>query len=322
MAIYKLGDICNIKTGNLNKNDSTTKGKFKFYTRSQNILLSDQYTFEGEYIIIPGEGIFMPLWAKGKIGVHQRVYAINSNNKEILMDKYLYYWWLVNKDILNQSSVGSTVKSLRKSNFENPSIHLPSIIEQKKIIDIIEPLELMYDQVLKIKKKLWFLEKNIISNSDETIHSFEFEKGGMPNKEPGSTPFLNVSAANNKINRFVSNEANIFPGDVTLSLDGNCGLVNNSLYGFNGYLYKVTSDLFEPWQVYYSLLTKESQNIIKINETGTTIKHSSNSKKQLKVRSFVEEDFLQKAFELTIKIKKIIYLIEVQKESLIKLLIK
>jgi hypothetical protein len=69
----------------------------------------------------------------------------------------------------------------------------------------------------------------------------EFIKGGNPIIRNGNTLFLNVAAANGKPNRYIQNNPNIDYGDITLSLDGTTGLVNKSLIGFNGYLYKITS---------------------------------------------------------------------------------
>ena len=77
------------------------------------------WTINGNYTIIPGEGIFYPLYNEGKASVHQRVYYIKANNY-FIKDKYLYYWWLKNNNILYKNSVGTTVKSLRINNFTSP----------------------------------------------------------------------------------------------------------------------------------------------------------------------------------------------------------
>ena len=142
---YKLGDICNVKTGNMNKIDAKEDGKYNFFTRSVNILKSDRYTADGNFTIIPGEGVFMPLYAEGKIAVHQRVYYIEAN-KNFSRDKYLYYWWTKNAFLLNLSAVGTTVKSLRLNNLIKPIIKLPDIETQQQIIDIIEPFEKMLNK--------------------------------------------------------------------------------------------------------------------------------------------------------------------------------
>ena len=177
MDIVKLGNLCNISTGNLNKEDENKKGEYKFYTRSTNIIKSDSYSFDGEYVVIPGEGVFIPLWNKGKCAVHQRVYVINSKNINILKNKYLFYWWSKNNQILYKESTGSTVKSLRKINFESPLIKLIKINDQQSIIDIIEPKEELF---LKFKNlvRIDNIEncKNDIKELIDIIEPFEEEK--------------------------------------------------------------------------------------------------------------------------------------------------
>ena len=71
---------------------------------------------------------------------------------------------------------------------------------------------------------------------------------------------------------------NVNEGDVIWSLDGNKGFVNSFLKGINGYGYKITSDKYENYQLYYSLLTRIKQNIIKQNSHGTTIMHATKAK--------------------------------------------
>ena len=61
MEIIKLDNICDVKTGNKNKENNDENGLFPFYTRSQIILKSNNYTIDEEAIIIPGEGSFIPM---------------------------------------------------------------------------------------------------------------------------------------------------------------------------------------------------------------------------------------------------------------------
>lgn len=92
MAIkkYKLEDISFVKNGTKNKEDQVEGGKYNFYVRSKNILKSNNYTIDGKYIIILGEGIFYPLWNDDKAAIHQRVYYIKAK-EEFILSKYLYY---------------------------------------------------------------------------------------------------------------------------------------------------------------------------------------------------------------------------------------
>lgn len=197
--------------------------------------------------------------------------------------------------------------------------------DMKSLIDIIEPIERQIELLNMHLKRIeqignWFSTEH--GNAERMIDSCVFEKGKNHDGSDGVTPFLNVSAANGKVNNYCDSISNTRIGDVMLSLDGNTGIVNNFLEGFNGYLYKVSSKKVENFEIYYSLKSKENQDIIKLNETGTTIKHSPNSKKELKIFSFKNRDVLEQTFGLEILLKKQIVLFEKCKNQLIQLLVK
>jgi|GEM_PF-2196437 len=117
--------------------------------------------------------------------------------------------------------------------------------DMKNLIDIIKPIEDMKNSLMKqlnCLSKYSELILNQYSILEKMNKNCIFVKGNSVNNfSEGKTLFLNVAAANGNPNKYCENKANIFPKDITLSLDGNTGLVNNNLLGFNGYLYKVAS---------------------------------------------------------------------------------
>ena len=326
---YKLEDISFVKNGTKNKKDHSLDGKYNFYVRSKNILKSNDWTIDGKYTIIPGEGIFHPIWNEGKAAVHQRVYYIKANEK-FIMDKYLYYWWIKNNDILYKNSVGTTVKSLRLNNFKKPNIKLPSINTQQKIINIIEPFEKLQNS---LKKKINTLEIMMLKIANQSYvlgkmknFDIDFEKGiniksiYLTNQKTDKT-FINVSAINNKPNKYLLNcevIENINYGDVVLSLDGTIGLVNNFLKGVNGYGYKVTSNNIHNSIIYCSLIDERNKKIIQENSNGSVIKHSSNSKKELLLLDIQNKNVIS-FFNLQVIYKKTLNIIDYIIDKLINL---
>ena len=326
---YKLGDVCVVKNGTKNKEDCSKNGKYNFYTRSKIVLKSNDWTVDGECTIIPGEGIFYPLWNNGKAAIHQRVYYIKSNEL-ILKNKYLYYWWFKNSWILYQNAVGTTVKSLRMNNFLDPKIKLPNIQTQQKIINIIEPFEKLQNS---LKKKINTLEIMMlkIANQSHALgkmknFDIDFEKGiniksiYLTNQKTDKT-FINVSAINNKPNKYLLNcevIENINYGDVVLSLDGTIGLVNNFLKGVNGYGYKVTSNNIHNSIIYCSLIDERNKKIIQENSNGSVIKHSSNSKKELLLLDIQNKNVIS-FFNLQVIYKKTLNIIDYIIDKLINL---
>jgi len=149
-----LGQVSKITTGSSNREDSTKEnGKYTFFDRSEDIRTSNRYLFDGEAIIVAGEGQkFIPKYFIGKFDLHQRAYAImNFDDKTI--GKFLYYSVYINRDYFLRFAVGSTVKSLRLPIFENmPTLIPENPQEQQKIATCLSSLdELITAQAEKIK---------------------------------------------------------------------------------------------------------------------------------------------------------------------------
>ena len=138
-----LGEISEITTGISNRQDSTKEeGKYTFFDRSQDIRTSNRFLFDGEAIIVAGEGQeFKPKYFVGKFDLHQRAYAV-LNFKNNCIGKFLYYLIHKNRSYFLRYAVGSTVKSLRLPIFEKMLILIPSNPkEQQKIANCLSSLD-------------------------------------------------------------------------------------------------------------------------------------------------------------------------------------
>ena len=54
---YSLMDICNVTTGKHDANHAEINGKYRFYTCSSQYVYCNTKRYEGECIILPGNGI-------------------------------------------------------------------------------------------------------------------------------------------------------------------------------------------------------------------------------------------------------------------------
>ena len=153
----KLGDISIIKTGNKNNEDKVENGQFPFFVRSKIVEKINTYSYDGEAILIPGEGKIGETihYINGKFDFHQRVYKISD-----FVDcfaKYIYYYLKIDfeKQAVN-NSVKACVDSLRLPTFLNMKIHIPSIEEQTAIANILSAADTEIDLA---KKKLASLKE-------------------------------------------------------------------------------------------------------------------------------------------------------------------
>ena len=131
----KLGEISQIKTGASDVQDADPNGEYPFFVRSENIERSNKYLFNGEAILIPGEGRLGDIYhyINGKFDFHQRVYKISNfaNNTYGLF--ILYTMQKTFKQHAMTFTVKATVDSLRLPMLTDFNIFLPSLPEQTVI---------------------------------------------------------------------------------------------------------------------------------------------------------------------------------------------
>jgi len=119
---YKsIREIAEVGTGNSNGNESVDNGLFPFFVRSQTIKSKDDYEYDEEAIIIPGEGGIGEIfhYINGKYALHQRVYRIHFIVEDINTKFAYYYMQAYFKPFILKKAVSATVTSIRKPMIED-----------------------------------------------------------------------------------------------------------------------------------------------------------------------------------------------------------
>ena len=158
----KMGEITKIQTGNSNTQDKIANGKYPFFVRSKIIERTNKYSYDGEAILIPGDGEIGKIfhYINGKFDYHQRVYKI-SDFKNVY-GKFIYYYLLEFFEKHAQKyTAKATVDSLRLPMLTDFVIKFPNNQEQKRIICILDKVEsIIYlleqelEQYKQLKKSL------------------------------------------------------------------------------------------------------------------------------------------------------------------------
>src|SRR5690625_2589601 len=140
---HDLGELTKINTGESDAQDSTVDGKYPFFVRSENIQRSDRYTFDGEAILIPGEGRLGDIYHYfvGKFDYHQRVYKISDFAGELDGKFTLYTMHKTFKKHALKNTVKATVDSLRLPVITEYELLLPTKKEQIKIASLFTNLD-------------------------------------------------------------------------------------------------------------------------------------------------------------------------------------
>jgi type I restriction enzyme S subunit len=132
--------ICNVRTGKKDANHENPTGKYRFYTCAYNYIMCDTKSFEGECLILPGNGanVGEVFYYNGEFEAYQRTYIIEKIG---IFPKYLFYHLLANwKKINSDKQYGSATNYIRIGNFENYIVKVPPLNEQKRIVAKIEGL--------------------------------------------------------------------------------------------------------------------------------------------------------------------------------------
>lgn len=194
----KIGDLTKIKTGKLDANVSSEDGKYPFFTCSKEPLKISTYSYDCECVLVAGNGDLNVKYYNGKFDAYQRTYIIEANGSGKLYMPYLYYFMEDYIDELRKQAIGGVIKYIKLANLTDALIELPSVDEQKSIVEILKKvkgiLDKRNDEIRELDNliKARFVEMfgdctNMISLSelcliitDGTHQSPKFQHDGIP----------------------------------------------------------------------------------------------------------------------------------------------
>ena len=139
-----LGEIAHIKTGSKNNEDKNENGQYPFFVRSAIVERINSYCFDGEAILIPGEGGIGSIfhYINGRFDCHQRVYMINRFATDVCSKLVYYIMVLQFGSHAMQNTVKATVDSLRLPTFKNFSFSIPKdAAEQRAIASVLSDMD-------------------------------------------------------------------------------------------------------------------------------------------------------------------------------------
>lgn len=151
---YRLKYLCSIQTGDKDTQDAVQDGQYPFYVRSPHVEKSNNYSFEGEGILMAGDGagagrVFHHVY--GKYAVHQRVYRM-YNIQNIIQSDYLFFY-ISNLfcKVMDMGSAQSTVPSVRLPMLTNFATCIPPMVEQETIAEYLNAKCTEIENLISIK---------------------------------------------------------------------------------------------------------------------------------------------------------------------------
>ena len=135
--------LCTIKTGDKDVNQGSENGKYPFFTCAQEISFSETFSFEGEAILIAGNGNFNVKFYHGRFEAYQRTYVLqNFKNVDA---KYLFYFINNKLGDITKGNRGSTIKYIRLGDIANYPIIYPTSQETQQAI--VNKIESLFDEI-------------------------------------------------------------------------------------------------------------------------------------------------------------------------------
>lgn len=155
-TVCRLKYLCNVMTGNQDTQNADENGMYPFYVRSPIVQHSNTYTYDGEGILMAGDGagagrVFHH--AFGKYAIHQRVYCFHDF-KNINIRYFLYFISELFKKVMDKGSAQSTVPSVRLPMIQDFVFCMPDAKEQADIVRYLDAKCNKIDEIISEKEVL------------------------------------------------------------------------------------------------------------------------------------------------------------------------
>ena len=165
----QIGDVAQVGTGSSNGNEAEENGEYPFFVRSQTIKRKNDYEYDEEAIIIPGEGGIGDIfhYINGKYALHQRVYRIHFITPSVNVKFAYYYMRSAFKQFIMMKAVSATVTSIRKPMIEGFTLPVPPLPVQEEIVRVLDTFtELQAELQAELQKRLqqyYYYRDNLLS---------------------------------------------------------------------------------------------------------------------------------------------------------------
>lgn len=145
--ICRLEDICVVRTGRKDANHASDNGEYPFFTCGTNPLKSTTYSFDGENLIIPGNGdIGRCFYYNGKIEAYQRTYVLHLKENSNIDIKYLYLVFKAGwKLFVKNKILGAAMPYIKLGHLNSFPITIYELGVQKAIATELDSIQTMID---------------------------------------------------------------------------------------------------------------------------------------------------------------------------------
>lgn len=159
----KLYDISSIKTGKLNANAMTNNGQYAFFTCSKEDYKTDTFEFDGEAILIAGNGeVGLTKYYNGKFNAYQRTYVlqdfkVNAQYLKLYLENNLVRF-------LKTKTNTSAMSYITLATLESFNVPIIEKIEQNSIVYKLSIFNKYYTNLIENQNKLLKMKSYLNDN--------------------------------------------------------------------------------------------------------------------------------------------------------------
>jgi type I restriction enzyme S subunit len=150
----RLANLVDIQTGKKDVNQGHKDGLYPFFSCAAEPLKSNEYSFDCEALLLPGNGANVGLvtFFKGKFEAYQRTYVVNNflNCSPQYIEQVVKARFL---KTLEGKQFGSAINYIKLGNLTEFLIPLPPLPEQHRIVARIDQLMACCDALEKLRKE-------------------------------------------------------------------------------------------------------------------------------------------------------------------------
>lgn len=187
----KLKDISEIQNGKRIVKEKVESGDYPVYGGGGlTSFYTNEYTREGKTCKISREGMSLHncvLMLNEKYYLNSQALTIISKNKKIMIDEYLWYYLVNNKQMVFDCGRGTAQKAIDIDKFSKIKLPVPSLEKQKEIIEYCEYNQNLISQIEqeieKNKKKAGEFMNALIKNIKKNADNTDSDNEGDDNKE-------------------------------------------------------------------------------------------------------------------------------------------
>lgn len=158
-----LGELVSITTGKLDANAAQKDGKYAFFTCGKETLKTDSYSFDGDAILISGNGdLGFTRKYSGKFDAYQRTYVLQDFATDFEYLEHAVHRYLPER--IKSESFGGAMPYIKLDTLTDLGVYIPQIEEAQKVSkflnnidDLIALNECRYNRLKDVKKSM--LEK-------------------------------------------------------------------------------------------------------------------------------------------------------------------